>query len=201
MKRRNLKRILKHLALSWNLVWIFLFIPLYFIRLISLLQVRQTPLMKNMIRNFLNNGAKQSEKIIHNFSSYSLTKQEVEAWSYGLDQHIPNYTVHNTINTDLSCFFKIFYMTYLIYQKKPFTNIKTKLCSSCEKYYNKKTPYKYKKVIHSVQRGLISLLSKWSSPSGNHHLYRKVTPSQTAPGIYLRNPINCLNSVFLWTFL
>ena len=48
--------------------------------------------------------------------------------------------------------------------------------------------------VHGVQRGLIP-----PSPLfGNHPLYRKVlTPSQTAPGIYLRKPVNCVNSVFL----
>ena len=38
----------------------------------------------------LNDGEKQSKNIIHNFSSYSSTKEEVEALSYGLDQHTPN---------------------------------------------------------------------------------------------------------------
>ena len=47
----------------------------------------------------LNDQTKQCKIIMHNFSSYSLTKEEVEA--LGLDQHISNYVplVRNTIMT------------------------------------------------------------------------------------------------------
>ena len=87
------------------------------IGLIWLLEVVQTPLVKDMIRNFLIYVNKKTEEVwmmgqnnlrIHNFSPYSLMKEEVAALSYGYDQDIPNYTDSNTINTNLSCFFKIF---------------------------------------------------------------------------------------------
>ena len=116
MKRRTLRRILKHLAFSWNFVWMCLFIPCYFIKIISLLEAGQTPLLKYMIRNFLiyvnknqrslNEEEKQSKNIRHNFSSYSLTKEEVEALSYGIDQHIPNYNDRNNINTEFELLFQ-----------------------------------------------------------------------------------------------
>ena len=51
-KRRSSRRILKHLAFSWNLVWT-LFIPFNFIWLISLLEAGQMLFVKDIIRNFL----------------------------------------------------------------------------------------------------------------------------------------------------
>ena len=48
----------------------------------------------------------QRKQSKNNFSSYSLTKEEVEALSYGLDQHIPNHTACNTIDTEFELFFQ-----------------------------------------------------------------------------------------------
>ena len=62
-------------------------------------------LRKQKDQRSLNDEEKQSKNIIHNFQSYSLTKEEVEALSYGLDQNIPNYTHRNTINTEFGLFF------------------------------------------------------------------------------------------------
>ena len=50
---------------------------------------------------------------------------------------------------------------------------------------------------HSVQRDLIPPF-KMIPLFGNYPYYRKVlTPSQTPLGIYLRNPVNCVNIAFL----
>ena len=46
------------------------------------------------------------------------------------------------------------------------TNIKTKLRSSCEKYYNKKTPYKYKKVIFNLSRNSSIIVLKQDKERG-----------------------------------
>ena len=88
----------------------FLFIPCYFIRLISLLEIGQRHeenlfnLRKQKDLQSFNDGEKQSKNIIHDFSSYSLTREE--ALSYGIDQHIPNYTDRNTVNIESELFFQ-----------------------------------------------------------------------------------------------
>ena len=46
-----------------------------------------------------------TKQIIHNFSSYNLSRDEELALCYGLDQHIPNNSTRNTIKTE----FKLFY--------------------------------------------------------------------------------------------
>ena len=57
------------------------------------------------------------------------------------------------------------------------TNIKTKLCSPCEKYYNKKTPttYKYKKVISNLSKNSSIIVLKQNKGRGvvimNHTKY------------------------------
>ena len=61
------------------------------------------------------------KNIIHNFSTYVLTKLEEEALIYGLDQHIPPSTDKNTIETEFEYFYQnilnvilIFHQTSLI---------------------------------------------------------------------------------------
>ena len=81
-----------------------------------------------------------------------MNKEEIEALSYGIDQHIPNYTDRNTINTESESFFQNVLNDISNIPEETLTNIKTKLRSSCEKYYNKKTPYKYKKVISNLSK-------------------------------------------------
>ena len=140
----------------------FLFIPCYFIKLISLLEAGQTPLLKYMIRNFLiyvnknqrslNEEEKQSKNIRHNFSSYSLTKDEVEALSYGIDQHIPKYNDRNNINTEFELLFQNILNDIFNTAQETLTNIKTNLRSYCEEYYNKKHLQSIKKSSQICQR-------------------------------------------------
>ena len=99
----------------------------------------------------LNERAKQSKNITYNFSSYSLTKEEVEALSYGLDRHIPNYTDRNTINTKTELLFQKILKDMSNIPEETLTNTKAKLRSFCEKYYNT-TSYKYEKVISTLSR-------------------------------------------------
>ena len=123
-------------------------------------------LRKQEYQRSLNDEEKQSKNIIHNFSSYSLTKEEVEALSYELDQHIPNYTHRNTINTEFGLFFQNVLNDISNIPEETLTNIKTKLLSSCEKCDNKKTPYKYKKVISNLSKNSSIIVLKQDKGRG-----------------------------------
>ena len=46
------------------------------------------------------------KNIIHNFSTYDLTKDEIQALSYGLDQHVPSNPERYKINTDYEYFYQ-----------------------------------------------------------------------------------------------
>ena len=115
-----------------------------------------------MIRNFLiyvnknqrslNEEEKQSKNIRHNFSSYSLTKEEVEALSYGIDQHIPKYNDRNNINTEFELLFQNILNDIFNTAQETLTNIKTNLRSYCEEYYNKKHLQSIKKSSQICQR-------------------------------------------------
>lgn len=76
---------------------------------------------------------------MYNFSSYSLTKEEVAVLTYRLDQHIPNYTDCDTMNTEFELFLQNILNGMSNIPKEALTNIKTKLSFSCKKYYNKRT--------------------------------------------------------------
>lgn len=97
-------------------------------------------LRKQEYQGSLKDETKQSKNILHNFSSYFFTKDEVEALPYRLE-YIPNYTDHDAINTEFELFFS---KRHINIPEETLTNIKVKVCSSCEIYFNKKTPYKYK---------------------------------------------------------
>lgn len=98
-------------------------------------------LRKQEYQGSLKYETKQSKNILHNFSSYSFTKDKVEVLSYRIDQYIPNNTDRNTINTEFELFFSERHINTL---EETLTNIKIKGLSSREIYFNKKTPYKYK---------------------------------------------------------
>ena len=109
-------------------------------------------LRKQKNQRSLNDEEKQSKNIRHNFSSYSLTKEEVEALSYGIDQHIPNYNDRNNINTEFELLFQNILNDISNTAQETLTNIKTKLRSYCEEYYNKKHLQSIKKSSQICQR-------------------------------------------------
>ena len=50
--------------------------------------------------------AKPPKIIIHNFSSYDITEEEIQALSHGLDQHIPSNSDRYKINTAFEYFYQ-----------------------------------------------------------------------------------------------
>ena len=46
------------------------------------------------------------KKIVHNFSSYNLSQEEINALSYGLDHHVPTNINKNSIVTEFELFFQ-----------------------------------------------------------------------------------------------
>ena len=74
-------------------------------------------------------------------------------------------------------------MTYLISRKE--TTIKTKLRSSCEGYYNKKTPYKYKRVISNLSKNSSIIVLKQDKRRG----VGEVTKLDQDPTCYIENKV------------
>ena len=83
------------------------------------------------------------KEVVHNFSSYKLSKEEHEALSYSLDYHIPS----NSLNTEFEMFLK---------------KGLTKLRSTCQKYYQVKPYFKSIKWSRTFQK--LKRLSSWSKP-------------------------------------
>ena len=59
------------------------------------------------------------KEVVHNFSSYKLSKEQHEALSYNLDYHIPSTFTRNSLHTEFEIFLNI---------------CLTKFRSTCEKY-------------------------------------------------------------------
>ena len=86
---------------------------------------------------------KAPKNIIHNFSSYGLTEEEIQALSHGLDQHIPSNPDRYKINTDFEYFYQNILNDISDLPQHHLDNIKTKLRYTCMKYHNSKTANKY----------------------------------------------------------
>ena len=77
-------------------------------------------------------------------------ENEDKALTYGLDQHIPPITRKNTIETEFEYFYQNILNDISDVPSDKLDSIKTKLRSSCENFYNKQTPYKYKTIIKQL---------------------------------------------------
>ena len=75
------------------------------------------------------------KEVVHNFSSYKLSKEEHEALSYSLDYHIPSKVTRNSLNTEFEMFFQNLLNNISAIPEENVARIKAKLRSTCEKYY------------------------------------------------------------------
>ena len=90
--------------------------------------------------------------IVHNYSSYALSKDEEIALSYGLENHIPTKTSHIAINTEFEQFYQrlLHYISHI--PEEDLAHIETKLRNTCEKYSKIKVPYKYRKIVETLSK-------------------------------------------------
>ena len=72
--------------------------------------------------------------IVHNFSSYALSHEELNALSYGLDHHISTKANKNAVSTEFEHFFQNLLKDISNIPESELAQIKTKLRHSCEKY-------------------------------------------------------------------
>ena len=98
--------------------------------------------------------------VVHNFSSYKLSKEEHEALSYSLDYHIPTKVTRNPPNTEFEMFFQNQRNKISAIPEENLARIKTKLHSTCEKYYHVKPYFKYNQVIQNLSRNKDTVILK-----------------------------------------
>ena len=92
------------------------------------------------------------KEVVHNFSSYKLSKEEHEALSYSLDYHIPLKVTRNSLNTEFEMFFQNLLNDISVIPEENLARIKTKLRSTREKYYQVKPYFKYSHVIQKLSK-------------------------------------------------
>ena len=89
-------------------------------------------------------------QIVHNYSSYTLSDEQYEALSFGVESHIPVKVNKNAIYTE----FEFFYQRLLKYisniPENELQQIKTNLRNTCDKYTKIKVPYEYRKVVKEL---------------------------------------------------
>ena len=92
------------------------------------------------------------KEVVHNFSSYKLSKEEHEALSYSLDYHIPSKVTRNSLNTEFEMFFQNLLNDISAIPEENLARIKMKLRSTCEKYYQVKPYFKYNQVTQNLSK-------------------------------------------------
>ena len=112
------------------------------------------------------NHMEVNKHIIHNFSSYVLSPEEITALSFGLDQHILCNVDNNSINTELELFYQNLLQDNSHLPQHTLSRIKTKVRYTCEKYCNIKTPYKYQKVIQNLRENQSIIILKSDKEHG-----------------------------------
>ena len=106
------------------------------------------------------------KNIIHNFSTYDLTKDEMQALSYGLDQHVPSNPERYKINTDFEYFYQNILNDISDLPQHQLDHIKTKLRSTCEKCHNTRTANKCKNVIEKLSKNDAIIIVKQDKGRG-----------------------------------
>ena len=101
---------------------------------------------------FTNKQRHIMKKIVHNFSSYNLSQEEINALSYGLDHHVPTNINKNSIVTEFELFFQNLLKGIPNMPETEISKIKTKLRNTCEKYCNIKVPYAKRKIISNLSK-------------------------------------------------
>ena len=109
---------------------------------------------------------KPPKNVIHNFSSYDLTEEEIQALSHVLGQHIPSNPDRYKINTDFEYFYQNVLNDIFDLPQHHLDNIKTKLRSTCMKYHNSKTANRHKKVIARLSKNSNIIIIKQDKRCG-----------------------------------
>ena len=90
--------------------------------------------------------------MVHNFSSYALTVEEMTALASGLDHHISTNINKNAIFTEFEQFFQNLLRDISHIPENELSRIKTKLRNTCAKYCNVKVPYKYRDIVSKLSK-------------------------------------------------
>ncbi len=97
-------------------------------------------------------STKPLPNIVHNFSSYALSEEEMKALAYGLDHYIPDKIDKRRLEVEFENVYQnILWNAKDIGEDKKL-NIKTKFLSCFKNYGTIKTPYEYKETVKRLSK-------------------------------------------------
>ena len=121
----------------------------------SFIKERHNEKLNNLRNNDqLNNSDKRvkfTQCTVHNYSSYILSREEKNALSFGLDEHIPTIRDHNKLFVKFETFYQNILKDISHLPVDDINRLKTKLRHTCEKYSQIKVPYQYRTVINNLR--------------------------------------------------
>ena len=109
-------------------------------------------LIKNQKKNYENDKPSLMKHMVYNFSSYVLTEEEMTAFAYRLDHHIPTNINKDAIFTESEQFFQNLLRDISHIPENKLNRIKIKLRNTCEKYCNVRAPCKYRDIVSKLSK-------------------------------------------------
>ena len=91
-------------------------------------------------------------RIIYNYSSYTLSKDEEKALANGLDTHIPGLIDSNRVKAEFEMLYEDILKQAHHLNNEEKDVLKSKVRRICENYANIKVPYKYKECIEKLYK-------------------------------------------------
>ena len=90
--------------------------------------------------------------LVHNYSTYSLSKEQYIVLWYGLDIHVSSRINANMIYTEFEVFYQYLLKDTVNIPETDLQLIKTQVWNACEKYTEIKMPCKYRKIINEPRK-------------------------------------------------
>ena len=106
------------------------------------------------------------KSIVHNYSSYVISKDKEIALPYDLEKHIPTKTSRIVINTEFEQFCQEILHHISHIPEKDLVHIKTKLRNSREKYSKIRVPNKYRKIVETLSKNSRIVIMKQDKERG-----------------------------------
>ena len=105
-----------------------------------------------------------TKNVVHNLSSYTLSKEETEALSYGIDHYIPVKADRKRVEVEFEYFYNMFAEVIEMQEHEKF-GLKLNLLNAC-KHTDIKVPYQYQNVVKTLSENQSICLLKQDKGRG-----------------------------------
>ena len=93
-----------------------------------------------------------AKNVVHNFSSYQLSQEKIQALSYGIDHYIPVKIDKRRVEVEFENLYRNVLIGVTNIEENEKMEIKTGLLNACKRYTGIKVPYQYQEVVNKMSK-------------------------------------------------